>query len=127
MAGRTFHAFVSWDALQEPRTNPMSPGQAFHPVRLLVPTGPEPGNPAPIRHDPGSRHAVPDAAVLDSLENNEALAEIIEAIRLNPDHPHAWIERGGLKARQGQYKWAISDYDRAMRLDPHMTSTLGGL
>ena len=36
----------------------------------------------------------------------------------DPDHPHAWLERGYLKSRQGQYEGAIADYDQAIRLDP---------
>ena len=116
IAAERGHAFSSWDALPQPGTAPVSPGQ---PVRLLVPAGPEAGSPAAIRHDPGSRHAVPDPAdVPDSPEDQEALAESTEAIRLDPDHPHAWIERGDLKAKQRQYEGAIADYDQAIRLDP---------
>ena len=37
---------------------------------------------------------------------------------LDPDRPHAGLERGDLKARQGQYEGAIADYDRAIHLDP---------
>ena len=40
------------------------------------------------------------------------------AMRHDPDHPHAWLERADLKAKQGQYEGAIADYDRAIRLDP---------
>ncbi len=74
---------------------------------LLVAAGPQPGD----RHDPA-------AAVADSPEHREALAERTEAIRLDPDHPHAWLERGDLKVRQGQYEGATADCDRAIRLDP---------
>ena len=38
--------------------------------------------------------------------------------RGGPPRPHAWLERGDLKARQGQYEGAIADYDRAIRPDP---------
>ena len=113
------YAFSSWNTLPQPGTAPASPGQAFQPVRLLVPAGPEPGRPAAMRQNPGSRQAVPDpTAVPDSPEGQDALTECTEAIRLDPDHPHAWVERGDLKARQGQLEGAIADYDRAIRLDP---------
>ena len=73
-----------------------------------------------MRYDTGSRQAVPDprGTVADTWEYQEALAECTEAIRLDPDHPHAWLERGDLKSRQGQYEGAIADYDQAIRLDP---------
>ena len=115
------HAFASWDALPPHGTalDPASSGPAFQPVRLLVPAGPEPGNPAATRHDASSRHGASDTtAEADSREDQEALAESSEAIRLDPDHPRGWIERGDLKARLGQYEGAIADYDRAIRVDP---------
>ena len=113
------HAFASWDALPPNGTALDRAGQAFQPVRLFVPAGPEPGNPAATRHDASSRHAASDTtAEADSREDQEALAESTEAIRLDPDHPRGWIERGDLKARLGQYEGAIADYDRAIRVDP---------
>ena len=113
------YAFSSWNTLPQPGTAPVSPGQAFQPVRLLVPAGPDAGNPAAMRQDPGSRQPVPDpTAVPDSPEDQNALARSTEAIRIDPDHPHAWVERGDLKARRGQHEGAIADYDRAIRLDP---------
>ncbi len=57
-------------------------------------------------------------AVPDPWQHHAAVAECTEAIRLDPDHPHAWLERADLKAKQGQYEGAIADYDRAIRLDP---------
>ena len=113
MAAATGQAFASWDALPQPGTVPVSPGQAIQPVRLLVPAGPEPADPARIQHN-----VYPDGAVPESRQDREAVAECSEAIRLDPDHPHAWLERGDLKARQGQCEGAIADYDRAIRLDP---------
>ena len=119
LAAERGYAFSSWDALPQPGIAPVSSGQTFQPVRLLVPAGPEAGNPPAQRHEPGSRHAVPDpASVPDSPEDQEALAASTEAIRVHPDHPHAWIERGDLQARQGQYEGALADYDRAIRVDP---------
>ena len=120
MAAARGHAYAPWGGLPQPGMAPALPGQALQPTPLLARAGPEPGNPAAMRHDPGNRHAVPDpaAAVRDPWEDREALAERTEAIRLDPDHPHAWIERGDLKAGQGQYEGAIADYDRAIRPDP---------
>ncbi len=78
------------------------------------------GRATAARHYPGGHQAVPDprGPVPDPWEHQEALAECTEAIRLDPDHPHAWLERGDLKSRQGQYEGAIADYDQAIRLDP---------
>ena len=39
-------------------------------------------------------------------------------MRHDAGHRHAWLERGDLKARQGQYSGVITDYDQAIHLDP---------
>ena len=73
----------------------------------------------PSRHRPKWGTATdPRGPVPDPWGHQEAVAECTEAIRLDPDHPHARIERGDLKSRQGQYEGAIADYDQAIRLDP---------
>ena len=120
MAVARGHAYSPWGGLPPPGTAPALQGQAPHPSSLLVGAGPGAGDPAATGHDPGGHQAVPDprGPVPDSPEYQEAAAECTEAIRLDPDHPHAWLERGDLKARHGQYEGAIADYDQAIRLDP---------
>ena len=98
---------------------PGHPARASSRFGCSSPAGPEPADLAGIRRNSESRHGHPaPAAVADSPDDQQALAECTEALRLDPDHPHAWIERGDLKARQGRYEGAIADYDRAIRLDP---------
>ena len=41
-----------------------------------------------------------------------------EAIRLQPDFPAAYINRGATRGRQGDLDGAIRDYDEALRLQP---------
>ena len=95
IAAELGYAFSSWDALPQSGTAAVPPGQGFQPVRMLVPAGPEPADPAGTRRNSESRHGLPyPAAVPDSPDDQQALAECTEALRLDPDHPHTWIERG---------------------------------
>ena len=103
-----------------PRDGLPPPGPALPQDPMLSLAGQESGEPAATRHDAGNRQAVPDP-----WQHQEAVAACTEAMRFDPDHPHAWLERRDLKGRQGQYEGAIADYDRAIRLDPDVTSALG--
>ena len=47
----------------------------------------------------------------------QAMADYSEAIRLNPSNPHAWNNRGGLYASQGQLDEALADYTAAIGVD----------
>ena len=48
----------------------------------------------------------------------EAIAELDQAILLNPKYAEAWYERGRAYAYLENYKRAIKDYDRATTLYP---------
>ena len=51
----------------------------------------------------------------------KALADLNEAIRLNPKLPEAYASRGIVHFKLGQFKEEIADYTEALRLDPDMT------
>ncbi len=60
--------------------------------------------------------------ILDGLgQTDRALSDFNEAIRLAPDEPRAFFERGVLLAsrRRRAYDRAISDFDRALELAPN--------
>ena len=66
-----------------------------------------------------SRIFVPWEALPQPGTNPVPSGLALQPVRLlDPDRPHAGLERGDLKARQGQYEGAIADYDRAIHLDP---------
>lgn len=54
----------------------------------------------------------------DSVELVVAIAEYDRAIRLKSDNADAYVNRGLLKAKLGQYSGAITDYNRAISLKP---------
>ena len=65
-----------------------------------------------------------DNADLHRLE--ETIADCTEAIRLDPDSPHLYLERAGAHSRLDRYEEAVADYDRAIGLDPgHAAAYLG--
>ena len=49
---------------------------------------------------------------------NEAITDYDEAIRLDPDSPEAYTNRGAAKYKLGRHEEAIVDYDEAIRLKP---------
>ena len=49
----------------------------------------------------------------------EAIADLNEAIRLDPNNAVAWNNRGFSKNKLGDYQGAIADLDEAIRLDPN--------
>jgi len=51
-------------------------------------------------------------------EYEEAVRDFNAAIRLDPHHATAYLDRGLAYEEEGQYQEAISDYDMALRLDP---------
>ena len=50
----------------------------------------------------------------------DVVADCTEAIRLSPDDPQLYLERGNSQFRLGRYEEAVADYDRVIRLDPGM-------
>ena len=62
-----------------------------------------------------------------SPEDQEALAESTEAIRLDPRNAGAYSNRNLVKAELGRHDEGLADLEQATRLDPDMTSTLGDL
>jgi tetratricopeptide (TPR) repeat protein len=51
-------------------------------------------------------------------EDERALADYTESIRLDPAHPYAWYNRGNIYADQGDFERAIADFTQAIRLSP---------
>ena len=51
-------------------------------------------------------------------QNEAAIADCNEAIRLDPDSAEAYNNRGAAKHELGQYEAAIADCNEAIRLDP---------
>jgi tetratricopeptide (TPR) repeat protein len=48
---------------------------------------------------------------------DQALSDISRGIRLDPQRPYRWQERGEIYIRQGKYQQAIADISEAIRLD----------
>jgi tetratricopeptide (TPR) repeat protein len=48
----------------------------------------------------------------------QAISDLNEAIRLNPDDAQAYILRGNVRDDALDFKGALTDYDEAIRLDP---------
>ena len=134
-AQRGIGADAPRSALSRAAPHRLLAGRTFRPVSLLGPAGPETG--------PGSETGlVPDSARLDTAlaadawiwsgelrdfavdeaaerqRHEEAIADCTEAIRLDPDVPQIYLERGDARAGLGSHEEAIEDYDRAIRLDP---------
>jgi tetratricopeptide (TPR) repeat protein len=55
-------------------------------------------------------------AVKENL--NQAVSDISQGIRLDPQRAYRWQERGEIYTRQGKYPQAIADITEAIRLDP---------
>jgi tetratricopeptide (TPR) repeat protein len=54
-----------------------------------------------------------------SKENlDQAVSDISQGIRLDPQRAYRWQERGEIYTRQGKYSQAITDITEAIRLDP---------
>ena len=54
----------------------------------------------------------------DKGDHDQAIADYTEAIRLDPKHALAYINRGNAWRTKEEYDKAIADYDEAIRLDP---------
>ncbi|WP_144152942.1 tetratricopeptide repeat protein [Paraburkholderia sp. BCC1885] len=65
------------------------------------------------------------AAVLTGLgQVGTALVQIDEALRLNPSHPRALFQRGGMLAHLGRGDEAVAAYDRLLEIMPASIETL---
>jgi tetratricopeptide (TPR) repeat protein len=53
-----------------------------------------------------------------------ALADCNRALQLNPDFVHAYVTRGWVYARKGDYAAAMKDYDLALSKNPKLASAL---
>jgi len=51
-------------------------------------------------------------------DNDRAIQDYDQAIRLNPKHANTFYNRGVAYRSKGQYDRAIADYDQAIRLNP---------
>ncbi|MGH9832796.1 MAG: tetratricopeptide repeat protein [Blastocatellia bacterium] len=70
---------------------------------------------------------VPEAAVIyynrgvtryDLRDWDGALADLDEALMLDPRYVMAWIKRGNIRLNKGDLDEAINDFNQAIRLDP---------
>ena len=53
-------------------------------------------------------------------DNDRAIADYDQAIRLKPDDAVAYNNRGAAWYGKGDYARAIGDYDRALQIDPNV-------
>jgi tetratricopeptide (TPR) repeat protein len=68
-------------------------------------------NDAVARHSRGLAYAA-------TGENDRAIADFSEAIRIDPGYASAYNLRGNTHSRKREYNRAIEDYDHAIRIDP---------
>jgi tetratricopeptide (TPR) repeat protein len=89
-----------------------------HPAITLTPLR----NPAPKAAaliDAGKK-----AALGDDLE--KAVADFTEAVRIDPNHPSGYTERGQALFKLGETDRAITDYSAALKKDPNFGPALRG-
>jgi S1-C subfamily serine protease len=79
---------------------------------LAAATSPVPlgGGPKPVRRSPG-----------------DDLARSLEAVRLNPDYPHAYAILGVAYRRLGRHREAVEAFEEALRLKPDLARARFGL
>ncbi len=59
-------------------------------------------------------------------ENDRAIADYDQALRLVPDYAGVYNNRGLAYWRKGEYDRAIADYEQALRLDPDLAFAYNG-
>ena len=75
-------------------------------------------NPAiPQRPDPGTSGPGPGDADAEQERYEDVVADCTEAIRLSPDDPRLYLERGTALVGLHRHEEALADYDRAIELD----------
>ena len=68
--------------------------------------------------DSAVSHWTKGKALLDDHKEDQAIVEFGEALRLDPNYPIAYANRGLAFKQKGDLDRAIADYDEAIRLDP---------
>jgi tetratricopeptide (TPR) repeat protein len=63
-------------------------------------------------------------ALTTSGNYEEAIAELSEAIRLQPDFARAYNARGYVYLLKRDYQRALADFDEAVRLDPNYANAI---
>jgi tetratricopeptide (TPR) repeat protein len=58
-------------------------------------------------------------------DNDRALADYSETIRIDPRYARAWAHRGLIQLQKGRAAQARSDFAEAIRLDRNLESWLG--
>jgi tetratricopeptide (TPR) repeat protein len=83
---------------------------------------------APLRNPAPKAAALIDAgkraALGDDLE--KAVADFTEAVRIDPNHPSGYTERGQALFKLGETDRAIADYSAALKKDPNFGPALRG-
>jgi Flp pilus assembly protein TadD len=73
---------------------------------------------------PASQHELRGRTLTTAGKYNEAIAELSEAIRLQPDFARAYNARGYAYLLKRDYQHALADFDEAVRLDPHYANAI---
>jgi tetratricopeptide (TPR) repeat protein len=75
---------------------------------------------------PGSarQHELRGRSLTTSGKYEEAIAELTEAIRLQPDLARAYNARGYVYLLKRDYQHALADFDEAIRLDPNYANAI---
>ena len=80
--------------------------------------------PAATRHEGFQRdpeavqHFVRGHALLSRHENDKAIAELDQAIRIQPGFAEPYVDRGLARSFRMEFDQAIADYEKAIELDP---------
>jgi tetratricopeptide (TPR) repeat protein len=56
-----------------------------------------------------------------------ALEALKQAEKINPNYPVMYYYRGGIRAKTGWFSGAVTDYQRALELDPKLEPARQGL
>jgi Flp pilus assembly protein TadD len=70
------------------------------------------------------QHEARGRAFTQSEKYPEALAELTQAIQLNPNASRAYNARGYVYLRLRDYQYALADFNDAIRLDPNYANAI---
>ena len=81
---------------------------------------PEPSSGSILRQNPDRSTPALDLEANDAEQQRyeDVAADCTEAIRLSPDDPQLYLERGNALSGLQRYEAAVADYDRVILLDP---------